>query len=56
LPKKLPERLSGKCPKFCDRLHVTERWHLIDGGNMLEVNITVEDPDTFYWPWQTYQH
>jgi hypothetical protein len=38
-----------------DKLHVTERWHLIDGGNMLEVNIAVEDPDTFYWPWQTYQ-
>jgi hypothetical protein len=38
-----------------EKLHVVERWHLIDGGNMLEVNITVEDPDTFYWPWQTYQ-
>jgi hypothetical protein len=38
-----------------EKLHVTERWHLIDGGNTLEVNITVEDPDTFYRPWQTYQ-
>jgi hypothetical protein len=26
-----------------------------DGGNMLEVNITVDDPDTFYRPWKTYQ-
>jgi hypothetical protein len=38
-----------------EKLHVTERWHLIDGGNMLEVNITVDDPDTFHQPWQTYQ-
>jgi len=38
-----------------EKLHVVERWHLIDGGNMLEVNITVEDPDTFYHPWETYQ-
>jgi hypothetical protein len=38
-----------------EKLHVVERWHLIDGGNMLEVNITVEDPGTFHWPWQTYQ-
>jgi hypothetical protein len=38
-----------------EKLHVVERWHLIDGGNMLEVNITIDDPDTFYWPWQTYQ-
>jgi len=38
-----------------EKLHVTERWHLIDGGNMLEVNITVDDPDTFHLPWQTYQ-
>jgi len=28
---------------------------VIDGGNTLEVNITVDDPDTFYWPWQTFQ-
>jgi hypothetical protein len=38
-----------------EKLHVTERWHLIDGGNMAEVNITVDDPDTFYRSWQTYQ-
>jgi hypothetical protein len=38
-----------------EKLHVVERWHLIDGGNMLEVNITVDDPDTFHQPWQTYQ-
>lgn len=38
-----------------EKLHVVERWHLIDGGNMLEVNITVDDPETFYRPWRTYQ-
>jgi hypothetical protein len=38
-----------------DKLHIVERWHLIDGGNGLEVNITVEDPDTFVKAWQTYQ-
>jgi hypothetical protein len=38
-----------------EKLHIVERWHLIDGGNMLEVNVTVDDPDTFYHPWQTYQ-
>jgi hypothetical protein len=38
-----------------EKLHVVERWRLIDGGNTLEVNITVDDPDTFYQPWQTYQ-
>jgi hypothetical protein len=38
-----------------EKLHVVERWHLIDGGNMLEVNIMVDDPDTFHRPWQTYQ-
>ena len=38
-----------------DKLHIVERWHLIDRGNGLEVNITVDDPDTFVQPWQTYQ-
>ena len=38
-----------------EKLHIVERWHLIDGGNGLEVNITVDDPDTFFQPWQTYQ-
>jgi hypothetical protein len=37
-----------------EKLHVVERWHLIDGGNMLEVNLTVDDSDTFYHPWDTY--
>jgi hypothetical protein len=35
-----------------DRLHVVERWRLIDGGNTLEVLVTVDDPETFNQPWQ----
>jgi hypothetical protein len=38
-----------------EKLRVAERWRLIDGGTMLEVNITVDDPDIFVRPWQTYQ-
>jgi hypothetical protein len=37
-----------------EKLHVVERWHLIDGGKGLEVNLTVDDPDTFNRPWSTY--
>jgi hypothetical protein len=36
-----------------ERLHVAERWHLIDGGKTLEAQITVDDPDTFERPWST---
>ncbi len=38
-----------------EKLHVVERWHLIDGGKGLEVNITVDDPDAFNQPWSTLQ-
>jgi len=38
-----------------EKLHVVERWRLIDDGKGLEVNITVDDPDTFNQPWSTYQ-
>ncbi|HYM17764.1 MAG TPA: hypothetical protein VEU06_04305 [Micropepsaceae bacterium] len=33
------------------KLHVVERFHRIDDGKTLEVNLTVEDPDTFTTPW-----
>jgi hypothetical protein len=36
------------------KLHVVERWHLIEGGKGLEANITVDDADTFNRPWSTY--
>jgi hypothetical protein len=35
-----------------DKLHVTERWRLLENGNTLEVLISVDDPDTFDQPWQ----
>jgi hypothetical protein len=38
-----------------ERLHVVERWKLIDGGNTTEVDIRVDDPDTFYEPWSAIQ-
>jgi hypothetical protein len=38
-----------------EKLHVTERWRLVNDGKTLEVAISVEDPDTFYQPWSTMQ-
>jgi hypothetical protein len=35
-----------------DKLHVVERFHMIDGGKTLEVQFTVEDRDTYNQPWQ----
>ena len=35
-----------------EKLHVTERWRLIENGAKLEIMLTVEDPDTFNQPWQ----
>jgi len=36
-----------------DKVHVIERWHMVEDG--LRVDVTVEDPDTFYQPWGTFQ-
>jgi len=33
-----------------DKLHVVERYHLIDGGNALEAQVTIEDPASFIQP------
>jgi hypothetical protein len=38
-----------------EKLHVVERWKLIDDGKVLEVNFRVEDPDTFNEPWSAIQ-
>jgi hypothetical protein len=35
-----------------DKLHVTERWRLIEDGKKLEILISIEDPGTFNQPWQ----
>jgi hypothetical protein len=34
-----------------EKLHVVERWKLIDGGQAMLAAFTVEDPDAFYEPW-----
>jgi len=35
-----------------DKLHVTERWRLIEDRKKLEILMTIDDPDTFNQPWQ----
>jgi hypothetical protein len=35
-----------------DRLHVVERYRLVDGGNALQADITIEDPAVFIEPLQ----
>ena len=35
-----------------EKLHVVERWRMIDDGKTLEVEMTIEDPDTYNQPWQ----
>jgi len=39
-----------------EKLHVVERWHLIDDGKTLEVTFKVDDPDTYNEPWSASQH
>ncbi len=36
-------------------LHVVERYHLIEGGNVLQADIRVEDPGAFTTPWNAVQ-
>ena len=38
-----------------DKLHVVERFQLIDGGNTLQDTIRVEDPGAFTTPWTAIQ-
>src|SRR5437764_3343756 len=37
------------------QLHVIERFHLIEGGTVLEANIHIEDPGAFTMPWDAIQ-
>jgi hypothetical protein len=34
-----------------EKLHVIERWQMVDGGQAMQSTFTVEDPDAFYEPW-----
>ena len=38
-----------------DKLHVIERFHMIEGGKTLEVDVRVEDPGAFTTPWNASQ-
>jgi hypothetical protein len=38
-----------------EKLHVVERFKLIDGGKAMRVDITFEDPDAFNGPWSVSQ-
>jgi hypothetical protein len=38
-----------------DKLHVVERFMMVDGGKALRVDITFEDPDAFTAPWSVTQ-
>jgi len=35
-----------------EQLHVTERWRLVEDGEVLEVHVNVTDPGAFHEPWQ----
>ena len=39
-----------------EKLHVVERFHIVDGGKTLQVDIHVEDPGAFTMPWDAVQH
>jgi hypothetical protein len=34
-----------------EKMHVVERWRIVEGGSMMESVFTVDDPGTFYRPW-----
>jgi hypothetical protein len=38
-----------------DKIHVVERWKLTDGGTILQVTVTVDDPGAFTMPWSAVQ-
>jgi hypothetical protein len=35
-----------------EKLHVIERWRMTEGGNVLEVEVTIDDPETYNEPWK----
>jgi hypothetical protein len=38
-----------------EKLHVVERYRLIDGGKRIELTMTIDDPGTFTTPWTAMQ-
>jgi hypothetical protein len=47
--------IDGFQTPHTEKLHVVERFQLIDGGKTLEVNVHVEDPGAFTMPWDAIQ-
>jgi hypothetical protein len=47
--------VDGFATPHTKQLHVIERYHLIEDGKVLEVNIHVEDPGAFTMPWDAIQ-
>ena len=47
--------IDGYLTPHTDKLHVVERWHLTEGGKVLEVDVRVEDPGAFTMPWNAVQ-
>ncbi|HEY4266334.1 MAG TPA: hypothetical protein VGM72_13525 [Micropepsaceae bacterium] len=43
--------VDGYRTPHTNRLHVVERFRVINGGKGLDVSFTVDDPGTFYRPW-----
>jgi len=39
-----------------EQLHVLERFKMLQGGQRLQVSVTVEDPGAFNMPWSAIQH
>jgi hypothetical protein len=38
-----------------EKLHVVERWRIVEADSILEVRFTVDDPDTYNQPWTAIQ-
>jgi hypothetical protein len=47
--------LDGFGTPHTKQLHTVERFHLIEGGEVLEANIHIEDPGAFTIPWDAIQ-
>jgi hypothetical protein len=47
--------IDGFATPHTKALHVIERFHLIQNGQVLEVNVHVEDPGAFTMPWNAIQ-
>jgi hypothetical protein len=47
--------MDGFATPHTNQLHIVERYHLIEDGKVLEVNVHVEDPGAFTMPWDAIQ-